>query len=76
MFLDNGRDLRRNPVVGLRLVHQDGSIGFDHRIQDAKVLSGDDLGVVITDDFILVPNPRSVDPDRDYVIKFKAQRVD
>ena len=62
----NGAQRGWRPIVQL----------LDHRIQQASLLSGDDLGVVIADDFILVPNPRVVDLDRDYVIKFKAQRVD
>ncbi len=62
----NGAQRGWRPIVQL----------LDHRIQKASLLSGDDLGVVITDDFILVPNPRVVDSDRDYVIKFKAERVD
>lgn len=62
----NGAQRGWRPIVQL----------LDHRIQQTKLLSGDDLGVVISDDFILVPNPRVVDPERDYVIKFKAERVD
>ena len=40
------------------------------------MISGDDLEVVVADDFILVPNPRVVDQNREYVIKFTAQPVD
>jgi hypothetical protein len=42
------------------------------RIKDVSVISGQDLEPTITDDFILVPNPRQCDPKREYVIKFKA----
>jgi hypothetical protein len=30
---------------------------------------------VVTDDFILVPNPRECDPARCYVVAFRAQRL-
>ena len=42
------------------------------RIGDAEVLSGAGLKPVITDDFILIPNPRECDPSRDYVVTFRA----
>jgi len=44
-----------------------------HRIKEIEILSGEDLGPVITDDFILIPNPRKCDPDRGYVVRFKAK---
>lgn len=62
----NGAQRGWRPIVQL----------LDHRIQQASLLIGDDLGAVITDDFILIPNPRVVDPDRNYVVKFKAKKVD
>ena len=46
-----------------------------HRICDVRVISGIDLDPVITDDFILVPNPRQCDPERDYVVTFTASRI-
>jgi hypothetical protein len=44
-----------------------------HRIKNVKIVSGQELNPVVTDDFILIPNPRQCDPDRKYVIQFKAQ---
>ena len=46
-----------------------------HRIQDVEIVAGEDLHPVVTDDFILVPNPRECDPDRKYVIRFKAKEL-
>lgn len=45
-----------------------------HRIQDTKILSGQDLNPTVTDDFILIPNPRKCDPDREYVVRFQAAK--
>jgi len=46
-----------------------------HRVRDVKILAGEDLRPVVTDDFILVPNPRQCDSSRKYVVRFKARRV-
>ena len=43
------------------------------RIGEVELLEGQDLKPVITDDFILVPNPRTCDPEKDLVIRFRAQ---
>lgn len=43
-----------------------------HRIKDVKILSGQELNPTVTDDFILIPNPRECDPDRKYTVSFKA----
>lgn len=44
-----------------------------HRIQNVEIVAGRDLRPVVTDDFILVPNPHVCDPTRKYVVRFKAQ---
>jgi len=44
-----------------------------HRVRDVKVLEGAELDPVITDDFILVPNPQRGDPARSYRVRFTAQ---
>ena len=62
----NGAQRGWRPIVQL----------LDRRIQNVAMISGDDLEVVVADDFILVPNPRVVDQNREYVIKFTAQPVD
>ena len=46
-----------------------------HRIRSPKVSVGADLNPVITDDFILVPNPGACDPTRDYRVVFAAERI-
>jgi zinc protease len=46
-----------------------------HRIKKVEILTGEDLRPVVTDDFILVPNPRECERDRAYVIRFKAEEL-
>ena len=46
-----------------------------YRIRNVSLISGKDLKPVVTDDFILIPNPRECDPKRDYVISFSAAPV-
>jgi zinc protease len=48
---------------------------LDHRIGNIKIIKGADLQPVVTDDFILVPNPRTVDSSREYEIQFTASRL-
>ena len=47
-----------------------------HRVRDVEILSGNDLNPVVTDDFVLVPNPRQCDPTRPYEIVFQAKRAE
>ncbi|QDS95145.1 hypothetical protein FF011L_39320 [Roseimaritima multifibrata] len=47
-----------------------------NRIKTATVTAGQDLNPVITDDFILVPNPRSCDTDREYKVVFTAEEAE
>ncbi|HAY79386.1 MAG TPA: hypothetical protein DCY79_06215 [Planctomycetaceae bacterium] len=44
-----------------------------HRVTQVRLTQGQELHAVVTDDFILIPNPRECDPQRDYTIKFTAQ---
>ncbi len=46
-----------------------------HRVGAVKVVEGADLEPLVTDDFILVPNPRTCDPARSYRVKFTANRM-
>jgi zinc protease len=46
-----------------------------HRVRDVKLLEGADLQPLLTDDFILVPNPRVCDPARAYRVVFQATPV-
>ncbi len=41
-----------------------------HRLKDIKVLNGDELAPLITDDFMLVPRPATCDPKRIYLVVF------
>jgi zinc protease len=46
------------------------------RIRDVKILEGADLNPVVTDDFILISNPRKCDPAKDYRVVFRAKVVE
>jgi zinc protease len=46
------------------------------RIQTARIIEGADLEPVITDNFILVPNPIKCDPARKYRVVFQAKEVE
>jgi len=46
-----------------------------HRVKNVRVVEGADLKPRITDNFVLVPNPRQCDPDRKYVVEFQAERI-
>jgi hypothetical protein len=46
------------------------------RIKNVKVISGEKLKPVITDDFLLVPNPRECDPNKKYEVVFEADVID
>ena len=46
------------------------------RIKDIKVIAGAELKPVITDNFILVPNPRECNPARKYQVVFRASPMD
>lgn len=61
----NGAQRGWRPIVEL----------LPHRIGDVNVLSGADLKPVITDDFVLIPNPKRCDPGRKYEITFTAKRL-
>jgi hypothetical protein len=60
----NGAQRGWRPIVEL----------LDDRISNVKIIEGADLNPVVTDDFILIPNPRTVDPSREYRIRFTASR--
>jgi len=45
------------------------------RVKDIQLISGQDLKPVVTDNFVLVPNPRECDPTKEYRIEFRAARV-
>ncbi len=47
-----------------------------YRLKDIEIIDDGGLKPVVADDFILIPNPREYDPDRQYEIRFKAARCD
>lgn len=48
---------------------------FESRLENVEALEGAELEPTITDDFILIPNPRTCDPNRTYRVRFKARKV-
>jgi len=46
-----------------------------HRIGQAKITEGADLKPTFTDDFLLIPNPKTCDPSRTYRVTFQAKRM-
>ncbi|NQT81702.1 hypothetical protein HQ563_01665 [bacterium] len=48
---------------------------FKSRLKGVELLEGADLEPVIADDFLLIPNPRSCDPNRAYRVRFRAVTV-
>lgn len=45
------------------------------RVTDVRIIEGEDLRPVITDDFVLVPNPGVCDPAKRYRVVFEARRL-
>lgn len=45
------------------------------RVKNVRIVSGNEFKPVITDDFILIPNPRECDTSTAYEIVFNAERV-
>jgi hypothetical protein len=48
---------------------------FPHRLKDIEIISGKELSPVITDNFVLIPNPKICDPNKTYRVEFKANLV-
>ena len=48
---------------------------FPNRLKDIEIISGKELSPVITDNFVLVPNPRVCDPNKTYRVEFRATLV-
>lgn len=46
-----------------------------HRVTEVRMLEGQELQPVVTDDFVLIPNPRRCDPARQYRVVFQAQAI-
>lgn len=46
-----------------------------HRVKNIEIIEGKDLEPVITDNFILIPNPRNCDPSREYKVTFTAEKI-
>ena len=40
---------------------------------EIEILEGADLGAVVTDDFVLLPNPREVEEGTKYRVRFRAE---
>ncbi len=62
---ENGAQRGWRPIVEL----------LNHRITNIELIDGEDLHPVITDDFILIPNPQTCDPSRKYQVRFTASPI-
>ena len=60
----NGSQRGHRPIVAY----------LPHRIKDVKIIKGAELKPTITDNFLLIPNPRKCDPKRSYELIFTAAR--
>ncbi len=45
-----------------------------HRVRQVQVVEGQELRPLITDNFLLIPNPQVCDPQRVYRVVFRAER--
>jgi len=61
----NGSQRGGRPIVAL----------LPHRVDDVKIIEGEDLDPLVTDNFLLVPNPGQCNPERSYRVVFRASRV-
>ncbi len=48
---------------------------FPQRVADVRIVEGADLDPVVTDDIILVPNPRVCEPAKRYRVVFQAKTL-
>ena len=46
------------------------------RISNIRIVSGSEFSPVITDDFLLIPNPRECDPSVTYQVMFTAEPIE
>ena len=61
---ENGAQRGWRPVVAF----------FPKRLEgEVEILEGADLGAVVTDDFVLVPNPRTVEEGKKYRVVFRVK---
>ena len=47
-----------------------------HRVRQVQVVEGQELRPLITDNFLLIPNPHVCDPQRVYRVVFRAERIE
>ena len=61
----NGAQRGWRPIVGF----------LPHRLRDVEILEGKGLEPLVTDDFVLIPNPRECDPAREYKVVFTGKEL-
>ncbi len=44
-----------------------------NRVRNVEIVSGQELSAIITDNFVLIPNPKICDPSKTYRLLFKAE---
>ena len=47
-----------------------------HRVKGVQIVEGADLKPLVTDNFLLIPNPRQCDPKRTYRVVFEATKIE
>ncbi|MFN9718911.1 MAG: hypothetical protein ACK58L_09475 [Planctomycetota bacterium] len=48
---------------------------FPNRLKNIEIITGNELSPVMTDNFVLIPNPRVCDPSKTYRVEFRATFV-
>lgn len=46
-----------------------------HRVKDVEIVSGQELSPIISDNFVMLPNPKVCDPAKTYKVTFKATKI-
>jgi zinc protease len=47
---------------------------FPHRLKGIQILEGKELSPLLTDDFLLLPEPKKLQKGKTYTVKFRAER--
>ena len=48
---------------------------FESRLKNIEIIEDNGLNAVVEDDFILIPNPKSYNPEKQYKVTFKAEKL-
>lgn len=45
------------------------------RVKDIEIVSGQELAPIISDNFVMIPSPKTCDPTKSYKVTFKATKI-